>query len=51
MARGADLIALSDLLQGGQEDQDEQAHADQARGKIFTPGDFGPPRIADKPTQ
>ncbi|CAM9206893.1 unnamed protein product [Ectocarpus fasciculatus] len=52
MAGGADLIALSDLLQGaGQEDQDERAQADQAQGKIFTPGDFGPPRIAEKPTQ
>lgn len=45
------LSLLLTTTEAGQEDQDERAQADQAQGKIFTPGDFGPPRIAEKPTQ
>ncbi|CAN0374964.1 unnamed protein product [Pylaiella littoralis] len=52
MAGGADLLALSDLLQGaGQEEQQELDQANQARGHIFTPGDFGKPCVVENQTQ
>eukprot|EP00903_Cladosiphon_okamuranus_P006746 g6581.t1 len=51
MAGGTDLLALSSLLQGSQEEQEEREQASHKQGKVFTPGDFGPPRIAENPTQ
>lgn len=43
--------ARTHLYTAGQEEQEEREQAGHTQGKVFTPGDFGPPRIAGKPTQ
>lgn len=49
--RLAVLLELAHVRKAGQEEQEEREQAGHAQGKVFTPGDFGPPRIAENPKQ